>query len=130
MAEREVFLMKPKHHSFIPVRRMNFWCPVIKRKKIIVWVHVYPCWKTKINPKIGRKISFPCETKAPIPFIPISRMCFWCPIMKRMEIITWIHDYPYWQMNFDSKKGAKWSFSYKRKASIGLSQQGKCIYGA
>ena len=66
-----------------------------------------PClssWKMNINSKIGRKRSFPYEIKSSIPFIPIRRMCLWCPIMKRNKIITWIHDDPNWQMNFDFKK--------------------------
>ena len=69
-----------------------------------MWIHVHPSWKMNSNSKIGRKRSFSYETKASIPFIPNRRMCLWCPIMKRKEIITLIHNYPNWQMNFDSKK--------------------------
>ena len=85
-----------------------------------MWIHVYRNWKTNFNSKIGNKRSFSCETKASISFIPSRRTCLWFPIMKRKEIITWIHVYPNWNMNFNSKKGNKRSFSYDTKASISL----------
>ena len=37
---------------------MNMWGPVI------MWIHVYPNWKTNFNCKNGRKRSFSYETKA------------------------------------------------------------------
>ena len=42
-------------------------------------------------PKNGGKKMFSYQTKASLPFIPISRMCLWCPIMKSKEIISCIH---------------------------------------
>ena len=85
-----------------------------------MWINVYPNWNTSFNCKIGNKRSFPYETKASISLIPKRRMCLWCPIITRKEIIMWIHVYPYWNMNFNSKIGNKRSFSYETKASISL----------
>ena len=42
----------------------------------------------------------------------------WSPITKRKEIVMWIHIYPNWKMNFNSKNGNKRSFSHQTKASI------------
>ena len=103
--------------SFIPMRRMCLWCPILERKVIIMWIHVYCCWKMNLNSKNGRKRSFSFVTKASIPFIPTRRMCLWCPILKRMEIIMWIQVYPNRKTNLSSKNGNKWSFSYEIKAS-------------
>ena len=80
----------------------------------------YPNWKMYFNSKISNKRSFSYETKASISLIPTRRMCLWCPIMKRKEIIMWIHVYPNWKMDFNSKNGNKRSFCYETKASISL----------
>ena len=106
--------------SLIPTRRMCLWFPIMKRKEINRWIHVYPNWKTYFNFKIGNKISFSFETKASISLIPTSRMCLWCLISKRMENIMWIDVYPNWNTNFNSKIGNKISFSYETKSSISL----------
>ena len=81
-------------NSFIPMKRMTLWCLIIKRKEIIMWIHVYPYWKMNFNSKNGRKKSFSYESKASISFIPMRRMNLWCPIIERKEIITWIQVYP------------------------------------
>ena len=106
--------------SLIPLRRMCLWCPIMKRKEIIMWIHVYPNWKTYFNSKIDNKRSFSYETKASISLIPMRRMCLWCPINKIKEIIMWIYVYPNWKMNFNYKNGNKRRFSYETKASISL----------
>ena len=82
--------------SFILMRGMCLCCPIMKWKDIILWILVYHNWKRNFKFKSGRNSSFSYETKAPISFIPIRRMCLWCPIMKTKEIITWIHVYPNW----------------------------------
>ena len=90
----------------------------------------YPNWKTNFDSKNGRKWIFSCKTKASKSFIPMRRIWLWHPIMKRMEIIMWIHVYPNWKMNFNSKKWWKTKFFLETKGSIHLSQWGKWICGA
>ena len=106
--------------SLIPSRRMCLWFPIMKRKEIIMWIQVYPNWKTYFNSKIGNEKGFYYETKATLSLIPTKRMYLWCQIMKGKEIIMWIHVYSNWNTNFNSKKGNKRSFSYNTKASISL----------
>ena len=106
--------------SLIPMRRTSLWCPIMKRNEITICIHVYPNWKTYFNSKIGNKRSFSFETKASISLIPTRRICLWCPIRKRKEIVMWIHVYCNWKMNFNSKIGNKRSFSCETKASISL----------
>ena len=113
-----VFLWNQSINSFIQMSGMNLWCPIIKRKEIIMWTHNYLSWKMNFNSKNGRKRSFSYETKASISFISTRRMCLWCPIMKRREIILWIHVYWNWKTSFNSKNGRKRSFSNETKASI------------
>ena len=103
--------------SFIPMKRMCLWCPIMKRKEIIMWIQVYPNWKTNLNSKNGKTRSFCCETKTSISLIPTRRMCLWCSIMKRKEIIMSINVYPNWKTNFNSKNGNRRSFSYETKVS-------------
>ena len=115
--------------SLIPMRRMCLWCPIMKRKEIIMWIHVYPNWNMNFNSKIGKKKCFYYETKASISLIPRRRMRLWCPIRKRKEIITWIHVYSNRNTNFNSKIGNKRSFSYETKASISLiPKRGMCLW--
>ena len=116
--------------SLILIRRTCLWFPIIERKEIVMWIHVYPNWKTYFNSKIGNKRSFYYETIASISLIPMRRMCLWCPIMKRKEIIMRIHVYPNWNTNFNSKIGNKRSFYYETKASISLIPKGECVYDA
>ena len=104
MVEREVLLWNLSFNSFIIIRRMCLWCPIMKRKKIIMWICVSPNKWTTINSKDRRKRTFSYETKASISYIPIRRISLWFLTMKRKDIIMWIHIYPNLQMNFDSKK--------------------------
>ena len=115
-----VFLWNQSIKSFIQMSEMNLWCPIIKRKGIIMWIRVYPYWKMNCNSKNGKKRSSSYESKASISFIPKRRMNLWCPIIERKEITTWIQVYPKWKMSFSSKNGRKRSFCYETKASISL----------
>ena len=99
--------------SLIRMRRMCLWCPITKKKVIIMWIHAYPNWNASFNSKIDNKRSFSYETNSSISLISKRRMCLWCPIMKKKVIIMWIHVYPNWNTNFDSKIGSKRSFSYE-----------------
>ena len=55
MVEREFFLWIQRINSVIPIRRKNFWCPIIKRKEIILWIHVYPIEKRTLILKLVEK---------------------------------------------------------------------------
>ena len=101
--------------SFIPIRRTCLWCTIMKWNEITIWIHVYPNWNTYFNSKIGNKSSFSYEIKASISLIPTRRTCLWCPIMKRKEIVMWIHVYRNWKTNFNSKIGNKRTFLMKPK---------------
>ena len=68
---------------FIPMKRMCLSYPIIKRNKIVMWIHVCPNRRTNINFKNGRNRSFFYETKASISFIPMRKMCLGCPITKK-----------------------------------------------
>ena len=65
--------------AFILTRRICLWCPIMKRTETIMWLHVYPNWKTNFNSNNGGKRSFSYEIKASISFIPIWRMCLLVP---------------------------------------------------
>ena len=92
--------------------------PNQKGKMIIMWIHVHRNWNSNFNSKKRNKRSFSYDAKASISLIPTRRTFLWRPIMKSNEITLWIHVYPNWKMNFNSKNGNKRSFSYETKASI------------
>ena len=118
MVGSEVFLWNQRINSLILISGMNLWCPIIKRKEIIMWTRVYPNWKMNFNSKIDRKRNLFFETKPLISFIQMRRINLWCPIIERKEIITWIHVYPNWKTNFNSKNGKKRSFVMKQNINI------------
>ena len=60
----------------------------------------------------------------------MRRMCLWCLITTRKEIIMQISVCPNRRTNINSKNGRKSSFSFETKASIHLSQCGEWICGA
>ena len=66
MVKSDVFLMKPKHQSFIPKGRMRLWYQIMKIKEIIMSICVGPNQHMYINSKNGRKRCFSYETKASI----------------------------------------------------------------
>ena len=59
---------------FTPIRRMWLWCPIMKRKVIIMWIYSYPNWRANLNSRNGRKRSFCYETKVSKSLITTSRM--------------------------------------------------------
>ena len=130
LVEVKFFLWNQSINYFIPMRRMNLWCLIIKRKEIIMWIHIYLNWKMNFNFKNGGKRCFFYKTKALKSFIPKRRICLWCPILEWIEIIMWVHVCPSWWMNINSKKGRKEVFLMKPKNQYVLSQWGEYVYGA
>ena len=115
--------------SFIPMRRICLWCPIMKWKVIIMWIRVYHNWKINFNFKHGGNSRFSYETKASISFIPMRRMCLLGPIIKRREIIMWTHFYANWKSNFNCKNGRKGCFSCETKPSITfIPIKGMCLW--
>ena len=90
-----------------------------------MWIQVYPNWKSNFNSTNGNKRCSCYETKTSISLIPTRRMCLWRPIMKRKEIIMWIHVDPNWKSDFNSTNGKKRCFCYETKASISLIPRGR-----
>ena len=94
--------------SFIPMRRMCLWWPTIKRKEIIMWIHVYPIERRTLIIKMIEREVCPMKPKHQYH-------------LSNKEIIMWIRVYPNWKRNFNSKNGQKRSISYETNVSIHLS---------
>ena len=116
--------------SFISTRRMWLWCPIMKRKKIIMWIHVYPYGKMNFHSKNGWKTSFSYEIKASKSFILTKRIWLWCPIVKKKDVIMWIHVYLIQKQTSILKMVRQQVFLMKPKWQYHLSQWGECDYGA
>ena len=112
------------------MRRINLWCPIIKWKEIIMWICANPNWKINFNSKNGRKWSFSYETKASISFIPMRRMCSWCPIMKRMRLLCGSIFIPIEIWSSILKMVKREDFLMKQKHQYLLSQWRDCVYGS
>ena len=105
MMEREAFPHKTKAlMSFISMKRMSLWCLIMKRKEIVIWIHVCPNSQTNFNSKKWWKEKCFLWNKSINTIYPMSWTSLWCLILKRKEITIWIHVCLNWQMNFDSKK--------------------------
>ena len=80
--EREVFLM----NLIYPNKKNVFIVPNRENKREYYVNRVNLNQQTNVNFKNGGARSFSYETKPSISLI--RRICLWCPIMKRKEIIT------------------------------------------
>ena len=104
--------------SFIPIRRMWLWCPIMKKMKLLHASMFVRIDGIIMIPKNGGKKSFSYHTKASISSIQMRRMCLLCPI------ITCINVCPTSWMNFDSKKiKERKAFLMKPKRQCHLSQR-------
>ena len=115
--------------SFIPMKRMCLWYPIMKRIEIILWVRICPNRWTNFNSKNGRKRSFSYENKASISFILIRRMCLGAQSWKENRLLRESMFIPIDRRTLILKNSGKWSFSYETKASIHLSHWGEWICG-
>ena len=59
--------------SFIPIRETCLWCPIIKRKEIIMWIYIVLFEKWNLILK-NDKNNFTYKAKASMSFIPMKRM--------------------------------------------------------
>ena len=100
------------------MRTMWLWCPFMKRKEIITWIHDYPNWQMNFYSKKWCEVKFFLWNQSINSFIPMRGMKLWFLIIKRMGIIMWIYVYHSWKANINSKICTKRSFSYETKVSI------------
>ena len=120
--EREAFLLKPKHQLHLSQwREWVYGAQLWKERRLLCEFMFVLNGKWTLTLKNNGKRSFSYETKASMSFIPIRRMSLWCPIMKRKEIITWIHVVPFDKWTLTLKNDEKKSISYKTKASMPFS---------
>ena len=103
MVESEVFPYETKASIHLS-QWLEWTCGAqsLKERKLLCEYVIIPIERWTLIPNLLERFSFAIE--ASISFIP---MCLWCPILKRKKIITWIHVYPNWQTNFDSRNGGK-----------------------
>ena len=116
--EVRFFLWNQSISSFILMSGMNFWCPFIKGKDIIMWIHFYPNWKMIINSKNGRKSSFSRETKALIHLSQWEDWIFGAQSLKERRLLCESVLIPIERWTLTLKIGRKRSFSYETKVSI------------
>ena len=116
--------------SFIPMSRMSVWCTIIKRKEIIMRIHVWAIDKRTLILKNGGKRSLSYETKASMLFIPMSRMSLWFLIMKWKEIICESIFVLIDKQNLTIKKVGRKAFLMKQKHECHLSQWRERVYGS
>ena len=122
MLERDFFLIKTKYQFIYHNKENMFIVPNHEKKRNYYVNRVYPNWKMNFDSKKWWETKFLLWNQSINSFIPIRRICLWCPIIKRKEIIMWIRLYLNWQTNFNSKNKKKRCFSYEIKVPIHLSQ--------
>ena len=93
--------------SFVPMRRMCLLCPIMKKRRFLRASMFLTIDGITLIPKNTGKKSFSYQAKAPISYIQMRRMCIWCPIMTKKEIVMRMHVSHNWRNNIDSKKWRK-----------------------
>ena len=108
MVEGKAFLLSSNVNVIYPNKDNVFTVPNHEKKRDY---YLHPCISELMDKfwfqKTSGKERFCDEAKVSVSFIPIRKMCLWCLIMKRKEIITSIHVCPTWRMNFYSEKWLK-----------------------
>ena len=59
----------------------------MKWKEIIMWIHIYPNWKTSFNSKNGTKRSFSFETKASIHLSQLGKWICGAQSLKEKRLL-------------------------------------------
>ena len=104
--------------SFIPMRRISSWCPIMKKKEIIMWICVRPNWHMNFDSKkMFERKAFLIKPKHQCHY-PIEENEFIIPNNKNKWGYYINPCLSQLMMNFDSKNGGKRSFSYETKVSI------------
>ena len=115
--EVKFFLWNQSINSFISLRRMNLWCPIIKRMEIVMWIYVYPNWKRIFNSKNGRKICFSHETKASIHLYQWGEWICGAQSLKEKRLLC-KSEFIQLKNELKSKNAKNRCFSYETKASL------------
>ena len=92
--------------------------PNLEEKEINTYIHVCHSWRNNIDSKKWWKEKLFLSSKVSMSSIPTMRMCLWCPIMKKREIITSIHVCHDWWITLSPKNTGKKSFFYQPKTSM------------
>ena len=100
---------------FIPMRRMNLWHPITKRKEIIMWIWVYPVENRTLILGILKRVVFLMKPK---PLYHLSQWGEWCLITKRKEIIMWIHVYPIGKVTLILKMVEREVFFWNQRLNV------------
>ena len=71
--------------SSILMSKTSLWCPIMKRKKNIMWIYVGPNRQTNFNSKNWWDEKLFLLNQTSMSFIPARRMSLWFPIMKKID---------------------------------------------
>ena len=115
--------------SFIPIRKWVNRSSSWKKRKIIMWICVYPNWKARFDSKKWQELKFFLWNQSISSFIPMRRMNLWCPIRKRNMIIMWIRVIPINRWTLILKLIDREAFLMKPKHQCHLSQWVEWAYG-
>ena len=101
--------------SFTPIRRMCLWCWSWNEKRLLCEPMFIPTERQTSILKMVESDDFLVKLKHQNRYHNKENV-FMCPIMKIKEITIYIHVYPNWKTNLNSKNCTKTIFSYETKA--------------
>ena len=85
--EKKLFPWTEALMSFIPMRKISLWCPILKRKNIYMWICACLNWHMNFNSKKWLKEKLFLWNQSLNIIYPISRMSLWPPIMKKSRLL-------------------------------------------
>ena len=104
--------------SFILMSRISLWSLIMKRKEIIIWIHVYPNSQMNINTRKWWKDKLFLWNQALMSFILMSWVSLWCLNMIKKGLLCESVFVLVEKWTSILKNGCKRSFSYEPKASM------------
>ena len=88
VVKRDVFPMKPKlQYHFSQWGKCVSGAKSCKEGRLLCESLFVQFKKWILILKMVERKSFSYETKASVPFIPMKKLCLWCPIMKKKTLL-------------------------------------------
>ena len=104
--------------SFISMRRMSLWCPILKRKEIIVWICVCLDWQTNFNSKNYGKKSFSMKPKQQCHSSQLGEWVYGAQSKEERILLFESMFVLIGKQTLIAKSGGMKSFSYETKATM------------
>ena len=113
--EVKFFSQNQSISSVIPMRRMNLWCPIIRRVEITMWISICPNCRANINSKKGKKKVFLAKPQHQYHLSQWEKCVYGAQLWNERRLLHKSLFIPIDKRTLIPKNGRKWSSYYGTK---------------